>query len=427
MGSVQKMKKEIFRRKVVMASVFLFPFLVTGIGLIGYQTFNIFSGKGFQTLNFTISDLWRSINPSEGLEVYEKGDRSIFASLPIADPFKPNLSNVVVSTLPKFLAPSAASLKEGTFVNERNKNAINLVSSPNITIESSLFLDDFFSRPIFFQRYLSQISKEHFLPSFATKEKNKWYIGISYHYLRSYRNLNYRPITMEGITYEGNKRYVFGQTEGFRNSTDRQATFSGFAVNVGYQIKPKWRVESGLVLKKIGEKVEVVTNGINASSDVANLHGMTVCLSPEVEQVSGDMHFKNTYSFVDIPITIYYSVKQTHQFDFTIFANISPRWMYATKAMIYNFSEDHYFLANNASNAVINQFNVSISSGFSLSHPITSLSEIHISPYFERNMLSTFSDKYVVNQKNYAAGLNIGIRKFISTKKNTGTFDFSND
>lgn len=424
MGSVQKLKKEMIRRKVVMASIFLFPFLVTGIGLIGYQTYNIFSGKGFQSLNFTISDLWRSINPSEGLEVYARGDRSIFASLPIADLLKPNLSNTVATFIPKVLPPSAASLKDGTFINEKNKNAINLISIPNITIESSPILDDFFSRPIIFQRYLSQISKEHFLPSFSINKKNKWYIGISYHYLRSYRNLNYRPISMDGITYEGNRRYVFGQTEGFRNNTDRQATFSGFAMNVGYQMKPKWRIESGLALKKIGEKVEVVTIGINTGSDVANFQGMTVCLSPEVEQVSGDMYFKNSYSFVDIPVTLYYSVKQTNQFDFTIFAGISPRWMYATTAMIYNFSEDHYFLANDASNALINQFNLSVSSGFSFTHPISSLSEIHISPYFERNVLSTFSDEYVINQKNYTAGLNLGIRKFISSKKNVGTIDF---
>jgi hypothetical protein len=424
MGSVQKMKKEIFRRKVVMVSIFLFPFLVTGMGLIGYQTYHIFTGKGFQALNFTISDLWRSINPSEGLDVYARGEQSIFATLPIADLLKPNQSTVALSSMPKVLALSAATLKDGAFLNEKNKDDFNLISRPNIIIDRTPFLDDFFSRPIIFQKYLSQISKEHFLPSFSTKEKNKWYIGLSYHHLRSYRNLNYRPISMDGITYEGNRRYVFGQTEGFRNSTDRQAIFSGFALNVGYQVKPKWRVESGLSVKKMGEKVEVVTNGDNTNSDVAGFQGMTVCLSPEVEQVLGDMYFKNTYSFVDIPVTIYYSVKQTNQFDFTIFAGISPRWMYATTAMIYNFSADHYFLANDASNAVMNQFNVSVSSGFSFTHPISSLSEVHISPYFERNVLSTFSDEYVVNQKNYAAGLNIGIRKFISTKKNIGTFDF---
>jgi hypothetical protein len=418
MGSIQKMKRELFRRKIVMISIFLFPFMAIGLGLIGYQTYNILSGKGYQNISFNISNLWKSLNPSDGLDIFTNTDnnRSIFASLPFTNSLKvmdTKKNNPFSAT---YIQSRQTALFRPDLNINKNKDKTNALFNRREKLEISSISELNLARQVFFQKYLNQINKEHFLTDEIRPNRAKIFIGFSYAHLNSFRRLSYRQIQTDGITYENGRRFVFGQSEGFRNLTDRATALGGFSLDIGYQISQKWTIQSGINIRRMGERVEVLSDISEYQLDIENINKEIIGLSPEVVQQPGDIFFNNTYSFVDLPIQVQYTLKEFPRSSIRVMSHLTPRWMYGTTAMLYDFERDVYTLHTNSGNEVFNSFNISVGGGLIFTHMVSSNFDILISPFYEQNLRSTFSQEYTINQRNYTTGLNLGVRYYIPEK-----------
>jgi hypothetical protein len=408
---LQNIKKALMG-KASMATLVIAPLVVAGLGLLGFQTYSLITGKSFKDIDFDIGRLWET-------------KEEIVVNEPIQE------SDIVFDYRPTFIE----EIKDPSFLTSIKRNVFPEVSAkevyiiePNQTNEgvrtpladfkslehiSNIDISFTINNPVL-AKYYNRLEQEYLINPNITPHQGKWYAGFSFSPTINYRTFGYDPTNVNGVKVVGNYRYVYGLTEDSRNTTDKAITSYSIGFDFGRRIGSRWYVNSGLHYAQYGEQIQIcaVDHQNPNYSGAEFLDQQPLYESFKTEDTEQNIPYTNRYSYVEVPIGVNYDALIFDKSKISINAGIHLQKLDHVNALVYDFNTDYYYWIT-SKEEVFRMYGVGMSAGFTVSQFVGERLEMFINPHFKTNLNSTFKQPYPVSQNQYSTGLRIGFKQQI--------------
>ncbi|MBR9859514.1 PorT family protein [bacterium] len=410
MGTGLTEKSAKISKKVSFYSYLLVPAIIVGLGLLGYQTYSLFTGKSFKEINFEIGKLWKTENVNVDAPIEEEdliieviSEVQNLAKVTPPQPIK--VKEPKPATLPAkqvhIVKPQMVANKSlGAEFHPIELEGIHQIEIP-IQTNNALM-----------QKYVEQVNNDFLIDPDLQGEKGKWYFGVSFAPSLNYRTFSYSS-DISGVVVTPNTRYIYGMTESYRDQTDRAVSAYYSGVDVGFNIGNRLDIATGLYYSIYGETISVSRvsdHDLNAQS--ASYYSQTPLYnSPEDTETPSTIAYNNTFSYVEIPITATFLVMEKNKADISIQAGVYGQMLDHANALVYDFETDYYYWMNRTDYEIYRKYGFGVTGGVQLSQFIGNRLEVFVNPQFKFNVTSTFQNPYPVQQKQYATGLRLGFRQ----------------
>lgn len=414
LGTQLNIKKKLFQRKIHVLTVLLAPVLTFGVALISYQTYHILAGNGFQHLDFNIGSLWSS---DKGKKInYQPQNSSSFA---LQEKMKNASADPI--TVPLFTKEfnnerkqkfGFKSINEGQNTSSLNNQIISQIFNTNLDMKIVEL-----PKSIVSLKYVKQVNQPYLFQLDVEKTPSRWSLGVNFSPTISYRYLNYQN---KGVSFKeiGNTRYISGLTEGFKEKSDKKILAFNVGITLGYQLHKNWVLYGGVRYARQGEQVALSNF---PEQDPENLNHQLYAKSPSYcsgESVNSvnTFYFKNQFDYFEFPLLLAYQTAERKNGKIELSLGIIPKVLDHANAMVYDFDSDYYYWLPNADYPIYRKWNVASSIGISVSQYLSPSFEVFAKPEFNLDLISAFTDEYIMQQKQYNLGINLGIRKHILIK-----------
>jgi hypothetical protein len=406
--------KNLIAGKVSIASLVVTPLVVSGLALVGFQTYSLVTGKSFKVINFEIGKLWEQVSknkvdtPIEELEFIRFVPPKVNEVLPAIYPQIISLRKVDIPEIePKNASLVKPNRYDQNFVRQFDKLDGLLTQISDIDIPTVV------QNP-FLTKYYNRLSSDYLINPNISPNQGKWYVGFGFSPTLNYRSFSYDPSYVNGVAVAGNFRYTFGLTENQRNTSDKAVTSYNIGVDFGRYISSKARIYSGLHYASYGEQV-MVTDADKTNLNYPNAEFMGQSPIYEVfneENPSKNIPYTNRYAYYEIPLGLSVDCIQFEKSKISVDAGISFQKLSEVNALVYDFETDYYYWITQQ-NKIFRKFNLGGSLGITASQFVAERLELFINPHFKMNINSTFQKPYPVNQNQYATGLRIGFKQHL--------------
>ena len=413
MGSVLKESDKKIKKKVSIYSLLLAPVILVGLGLLGMQTYGLFTGKSLKEINFDIGSLWNS-EPSQVDLPIEVDD--IILKVEHDHLIYPNTEKEVIKpqfTSTRYVQPRRTTQLVDPGMNSRPESMMQLQFQPfertnlkSIPLHSTIPL---------VRNYMSLAERDYLINPNIKEEKGRFFIGLSFAPSFNFRKFQYRNTSITGSKTVDNTRYTFGMTEKYRNLTDRAISSYYAGLDFGINISDKFSVSSGFYYSVYGEQISVTTietNDIN-SRDASFLDQTPLYCSPENSEKPTNLTYDNRYSYIEVPVSVTIQMLDLNKLNLGIQAGVFGSILDHSNALIYDFETDYYYWLNSTDYEVYRKFGFGVSSGVVVSQFVGSKLEVFANPQFKYNLNSTFKEPYPVDQHQYSTGIRLGFIKHL--------------
>ena len=244
----------------------------------------------------------------------------------------------------------------------------------------------------------------------AKCKTSKFSVGISLMPSINYRTLKYVSTAKNGIS-------TLGQSESYRNSTDKMVvTFFG-GIDAYYELTPRLSLQTGFYYGSYGEQIQVseiaptdpnVTMADSRKGEGFNSNPI-YCASENMESDYATVPFFNQYRVVEIPLLVNYKLYQK-KLIYEIQVGMAASFLDHADALVYDFGSDYYYWVPTSNFELFNKFFATGIVGFTASQMINKRAELFVNPQFKYLFTPTYNEKYPVVQHQMATGLRMGIK-----------------
>ncbi len=244
----------------------------------------------------------------------------------------------------------------------------------------------------------------------AQCKSSKFSVGFSLVPTFSYRTLNY-------LSAEQGGSYTLGQSEKYRNKTDKMVvTFFG-GVDVYYELTPRLSLQTGLYYGSYGEQIQVSeiapTDPNLTMADNRKGEGFysnpIYCASENAVSDNPTVPFFNQYRVIEIPLVANYKLYQK-KLIYEIQLGVAASMLDHADALVYDFGSDYYYWVPTSDFELFNKFFATGIAGFAVNQMVSKRAELFVNPQFKYVFTPTFNEKYPVVQHQLATGLRMGIK-----------------
>ncbi len=406
---LQNIKKALLG-KASMATIVVTPLVVAGLGLLGFQTYSLITGKSFKELNFEIGKLWESkeevvvdepIKESDIVFDYTPRYTEDIPELTLFSPIKKNSFEEVRTRPAVIIEPDQTQFQ--TLPRFEDFRSLENISDVDLSFQ--------INNPVL-AKYFSRLENEYLINPNLTPHTGKWSIGISFAPTLSYRSFGYDPTNVNGVKVVGNYRYVYGLTEEQRNISDKAITSYTVGIDIGRRITPKLTLNSGIHYAQYGEQIQICgVDKQNLNYNRSNFLGQDPMYEVyKTESPENNIPYSNRYSYVEVPLNLSYDAFVFDKSKVSFNAGVHFQKLDNVNALVYDFDTDYYYWIT-SKEEIFRMYGMGVSAGFTVSQFVGNRLEMFINPHFKSNINSTFKQPYPVNQNQYASGLRIGFRQ----------------
>ena len=403
--------KKYFTGKVSLATLVITPLVLGGLGLLGFQTYSLITGKSFKDINFDIGRLWESKNNTVKEELTDAN---------VVYRIKPVPENVSIEQV---LSPKIRS--KFLPVIQRKRASIVKSESPEITtpVFSAEFTDleaisdidiiSNFQNPLLI-KYYSRLEKEYLIDPNIIPQMGNWYFGFSFSPTLNYRSFGYDARYVSGVAVHGNYRYTYGLTEETRNISDKAISSFNIGIDIGRRITERLNVYTGLYYSNYGEQLQVspVNKADPNYEESEFLNKSPLYEVYDAESSENNIPYTNKYSYIEIPLGVSYDLFVLEKFKVAVDGGINFQKLDNVNALVYDFETDYYYWITEKEE-IFRQYGVGVSTGATISQFVGERLEMFVNPQFKYNLNSTFKKPYPVNQNQYSTGLRIGFKRHL--------------
>ncbi|MBT8327260.1 MAG: PorT family protein [Bacteroidia bacterium] len=403
--------KKYFTGKVSLATLVVTPFVLGGLGLLGFQTYSLITGKSFKDINFEIGRLWESKKNAVKEELTEAN---------VVYQIKPTPETV---TIEEVLSPKIRSKFLPVI---KGKPAL-IVEPEKQEINAPLFNKDFASlnaisdidilsniqNPLLI-KYYSRLESEYLINPNIVPKLGNWYVGFSFSPTLNYRSFGYDAQYVTGVAVHGNYRYTYGLTEETRNISDKAISSFNVGIDIGRRITNRLNVYTGLYYSNYGEQLQVsAVDMLDPNYEESEFLNKTPMYEVYDEESSeNSIPYTNKYSYIEIPLGISYDLFVLEKFKVALDGGLNLQKLDHVNALVYDFETDYYYWITEKED-IFRQYGVGVSTGATISQFVGERLEMFVNPQFKYNLNSTFKKPYPVNQNQYSTGLRIGIKRHL--------------
>ena len=401
----------LFKGKVSLATLVVTPLVLCGLGLLGFQTYSLITGKSFKDLNFDIGRLWESKIPEIEDEITD--DNVVYY-------VNPPIDNVKIEEI---ISPRIR--KKYLQVIEPKKPRI--TQTEEIIPNSSIFSKEYslltaisdidiranFDKPILI-KYYSRLESEYLIDPNIVPKTGKWYLGVSFSPMLCYRNFGYDAQNVSGVAVNGNHRYIYGLTESERNQSDKAISSFNVGIDIGRRVSERLSIYTGIYYSNYGEQIQVseVQKSDPNLQQSSFMNKEPMYENHSAENKDQSIPYINRYSYIEVPIGISYNLLTKDKFKISLDGGINLQKLDNVNAMIYDFETDYYYWITEKEE-IFRIYGIGVTSGLTLSQHVGERLEMFLNPQFRYNLNSTFKEPYPVNQNQYSTGLRIGLKRHL--------------
>jgi hypothetical protein len=249
-----------------------------------------------------------------------------------------------------------------------------------------------------------------FNPNIQSK-KSKIAVGFSFAPSFTFRSLKYLN---NGST---NGNWTLGQSEKYRNQSDKKVLNFYGGLDVYFQINPRLNVQTGIYYSAYGEQI-TVAELVDGDPNLPNANEKKsyyfdsdpAYCSPETYEAEVDrIPFTNNYRFVEIPVLVNYKLT-SKMLIYEVQAGISISSLNKADALIYDFKSDYYYWVNRSDFILFNKYFWGGQLGFLIRKAVSPRMDLFVNPQFKYLFTPSFNEIYSVEQHQYATGLRVGLK-----------------
>jgi hypothetical protein len=244
----------------------------------------------------------------------------------------------------------------------------------------------------------------------AQCKSSKFSVGFSLVPSSSYRTLKYNSSLINGA-------YTSGQSENYRDKTDKMVvTFFG-GIDAYYELTPRISLQTGLYYGSYGEQIQVSeiapTDPNITMADSRKGEGFysnpIYCASENIVSDNPTVPFFNQYRVIEVPFVVNYKLYQK-KLIYEVQMGMAASFLDHADALVYDFGSDYYYWVPTSNFDLFNKFFATGIVGITASQMINRRAELFVNPQFKYLFTPTFNDKYPVTQHQMSTGLRMGIK-----------------
>ena len=178
--------KKYFTGKVSLATLVVTPLVLGGLGLLGFQTYSLITGKSFKDINFDIGRLWESKNNVVKEELTDANVvyriKPVPENVSIEQVLSPKIRSKFLPVIKRkpalIIEPEKQEFNAPLF----NKEFASLNPISDIDILSNI------QNPLLI-KYYSRLESEYLIDPNIVPKMGNWYFGLSFSPTLNYRSL----------------------------------------------------------------------------------------------------------------------------------------------------------------------------------------------------------------------------------------------
>jgi len=389
------------------------PLVISGLALVGFQTYSLVTGKSFKDINFEIGKLWEQVS-GNNVNTPIQSSQIVKSIIPKSNQVLPEivspLTHFQKTEIPDIQPKNASLVKPNRYEQEVGRQFDKLDGLNQI---SNIEISTISQNPLL-SKYYNRLASDYLINPNLAPNQGKWYVGFGFSPTLNYRSFSYDPSNVSGVAVSGNYRYTFGLTENQRNTTDKVVTSYNIGIDFGRYISSKARIFSGIHYASYGEQI-LVANVDKANLNYAGAEFMGLLPLYEgfnSENSSENLPYTNRYAYYEIPVGISLDCIQFEKSKVSMDVAMSFLKLSEVNALVYDFETDYYYWITDK-NEIFRKHGVGGLIGITASQFVAERLELFINPQFKINFNSTFQKPYPVNQNQYSTGLRIGFKQHL--------------